>query len=505
MASDVEAENPAASVLASPRSYRHIRIISRRDINATYPLICAYVKNPSLALTIVQIAVDPFNYMGHTFNPEDQQTDDEENTPVDEDAHAAVEAYARNLGLGDVTTEKMIDALQWKKAEHLKPQYPAPSGFSVSSGKYAYTATTLLLSLCTNLEMLYLGDLGIDHYQSPILPRPLDLNTPLENYLLYNNYGKLTEPGLQKLKHVRYMHVEEFMSGGCYTEFDFLVWLRCFHRLPALERVSMDGAMNYQRVTRDFFPPKTGNFTSLHVTHADIDAAMLGTMIRASKALEEFVLSLGGLYFPDGGAPASRFPTLGKCLFEHRGTLKVLDMDIDRHCGSRQPERDRIFDDEYNDEKRYMDELFYMDQADSPGPLWPHEIVDDRPVGFGIGPLDQFPALTHLSISVDALIGWPAVYGDEKDGTFETPFRLIDGLPPSLESLRIYSYTRGMSATQDDHVDELLRTMADRLPNLKNVEGLDQRIDGIKHRATEEEDDMWRPPTPDVGWSRDEE
>ncbi|KAH6664816.1 hypothetical protein F5X68DRAFT_177460 [Plectosphaerella plurivora] len=490
-------------VWTAPITFRRIRIVTREDIEATYPLITTYVENPSLALSVNEISLDPVTWMAIMSHMQGKELS-EPARPVRHNAHAAVEAYARNIGLSVATTEKMTIALRWKMAHLMAYKPPCPDGFSAHNSNYAHTAATILLSLCKNVEILNVGDLTISTSRSLDIPHSLDWNLPLENYLLFNNYGKLASPGLQKLKHLRFLCGKPLWYDGCYIELDFLVWMRCFHRLPALESVEMDAVMDYQRVTRNLFPPITGSFKSLHVTHADMGASMLGIMMRIPRTLEEFVLSVGGLRHPDLGGPSSmRFKTLGKCLFEHRNTLRVLDLDIDRQCGTQRPEDDDQSGDAYAEEECYKDEFFHIDKAENTRPMWPEQLEDSRPFGFGIGPLDQFTALTHLSIGLDALLGWSPQHKTTRGGDFVAPFRLVEGLPSSVESLRIYGYTRGESTTLDDHLDELTAKMHQRLPNLKHVEGLEERIEVMKDRSSEaEEEDLWERPDVDIDWVR---
>ncbi|KAH7353518.1 hypothetical protein B0T11DRAFT_312230 [Plectosphaerella cucumerina] len=461
----------------TPTAYRRVRIVTDDDIEATYPFITACVENPNLALSVNEIAIDP-----DAWTPSWSSTGDKELSeparPVRHDAHAAVEAYARGLGLSAATTENMIIALRWKMAHLMGYKSPSPNGFSAHNADYANTVATLLLSICKNVEVLHIGD----------------------NYLLHNSYGRLPSPSLQKLKSIRFLG-KHSMFESFYSELDFLVWMRCFHRLPALKSVEMDAVMEYQQVTRDIFPPKTGSFKSLHITHADMGADMIGIMVRVPKALEEFVLSIGGLRHPDDGGPSLRFKTLGKSLFDHKDTLRVLDLDIDRQCGPLQDKEEGKPNDAHPEEECYKDEFFLIDKSESTGSLWPHLLKDSRPFGIGIGPLDQFTALTHLSISLDALLGWPPSNRYPPSEDFETPFRLVDGLPASLESLRIYGYSRGESSIHDDHVDELMEKMGECLPKLKNIEGLEETIEVVKNRTTDvEEEDLWERPHVDIDW-----
>jgi hypothetical protein len=53
-------------------------------------------------------------------------------------------------------------------------------------------------------------------------------------------------------------------------------------------------------------------------------------------------------------------------------------------------------------------------------------------------------------------------------------------LPPSLEYLCLYGYARGESPDVDEHIDELLAKRDKKLPNLKVIKGIDERVRDIK-------------------------
>ncbi|KAH7220412.1 uncharacterized protein BKA55DRAFT_546200 [Fusarium redolens] len=104
-----------------------------------------------------------------------------------------------------------------------------------------------------------------------------------------------------------------------------------------------------------------------------------------------------------------------------------------------------------------------------------------------IGSLHDFPHLTHLSIGIMPRLGeydgWkPPFRSKEPPYRLEKPatFRLVDMLPPSLEYLCLYGYARGESLDVDEHIDELLAKRDEKLPNLKVVKGIDERVRDIK-------------------------
>ncbi|KAM0815932.1 hypothetical protein AB5N19_01733 [Seiridium cardinale] len=155
----------------NPQSYIRIRIAKTSDFDLTYPLIAAYVEHPDLAFTVDELVVDEDASPGSRCdiwagreNPRLRL----QPSPVREDAQVAIERYVHGLGLGNTTTKAMLEVFDWKK-RHLKGEAPdSPKGLKVHDQAYASAAMTVLISLCSNITTLYLGDVGS--------------NTPLEDY-----------------------------------------------------------------------------------------------------------------------------------------------------------------------------------------------------------------------------------------------------------------------------------------------------------------------------------
>ncbi len=99
------------------------------------------------------------------------------------------------------------------------------------------------------------------------------------------------------------------------------------------------------------------------------------------------------------------------------------------------------------------------------------------PYGPTIGPLTRFTEMRHLGITVSALLGPKRLWEGSKERNFEgPPFRLVDALPKGLESLHLYSYEKGDCDMYDGHVDELMAQMAEKLPLLKEIKGVEEPL-----------------------------
>lgn len=138
----------------------------------------------------------------------------------------------------------------------------------------------------------------------------------------------------------------------------------------------------------------------------------------------------------------------------------------DSHDEEEYVERCAQYEDDI-EEPYWRDEWFRQDENESPGPLELYELPDDRTYNNTIGSLHDFEQLTHLNLGVRLLLGPP-------DST--TPFRLLDALPKSLESLTIRGYTKGVVAKYDAAIEELLARRSEVLPALTEVRGIDELI-----------------------------
>lgn len=84
-------------------------------------------------------------------------------------------------------------------------------------------------------------------------------------------------------------------------------------------------------------------------------------------------------------------------------------------------------------------------------------------------------------------------------------YRLIDALPPNLESLRLYGYKKGDHAIIDSHVNELLEKKAELFPILLGeIEGIDEYLPGVPgtyEGDSPSEDELWQRPTDNLDWA----
>jgi hypothetical protein len=455
-----------------PPSYSRIQISSKEDTKRLYSLLQSYIEDPSRAKAVTEVVIDvtPWIYASTSKLPDyDELPTSMGYEELGDPPEIRLRRYARRLDLGGETADQVDKILDWKRREY-EFKLQKESEFSVAM-------IILLFSLCENISTLYLAE----HLQQPVV-----------DYMLKANYVQMKSLPLQRLKEVRFFAGAQ-SDERFYSAFDILGFVQLIHRLPALESVAVDGMSDYQ-ADRTFFVPGTGNMTRLDITRCDISPSFLTIIISIPKALEEFKLSIGGLMTIDGADTCSEPFYIAWALYAHRHSLRLLDIDVDVGVGAHALDWDvgRKYlegdDDGTNWEIKDQLDLYgrdrlALDKEISTG----HKMDSGREYTATIGSLHDFPHLTHLSIGIMPLLGEYLgefdPYGFKKPPyrlEKPAPLRLVDMLPPSLEYLCVYGYTRGESPDVDEHIDEFLAKKDDKLPNLKVVRGINERVRDIK-------------------------
>ncbi|KAH6984583.1 hypothetical protein BKA56DRAFT_614314 [Ilyonectria sp. MPI-CAGE-AT-0026] len=473
--------------IGDPLSFKMIRVFCQGDIDSLYPLIVAYIERPSLADSVVEFAIDTEGWPSYNFGAGDTCAE-VSSRPVNDDAHAAIEAYVRDMGLGDEALGVMLPALEWKKRQLRDGVEESRAESNAHVRDFATTASTILLSLCKNITTLYLGNLG-------------SWESPLQLYLLLAGMYRIPRPGLRKVKKVEIIAgATDYTDERQYALLDYQTFFNYICRLPALESVVFDGAGDFEGSTQTL-PRRMSNMKEISITHADIPSSALAKILRIPKHLEKLTLSFGGLMFIDGGSAMVCPRTIGEHLSRHRKTLKVLDLDIDYSLGGQH----EIIEDSDSDQEEastsQRDPLSSLVRRLERQrlPQSPPDLPKKRKYGYGltVGSFDDYQAMTHLSIGVKALLG-PTEGSRLKE---QPPFRLIDALPPTLEYLCLYGYEKGENSDVDEHVDEFMEQKEERLPLLEEVEGVDERIeDSALLYNQDDEDSLWERPERDFDW-----
>ncbi|KAH7159644.1 hypothetical protein B0J13DRAFT_539327 [Dactylonectria estremocensis] len=485
-----------------PLTYKSVRIITQGDIDSLYPLIVAYIETPSLADSITDFAIDmdtwPCNIVGSGFGDSNPEVSPH---PVEDQLHAAVESYVRDMGLGDGALQIMLPALEWKKRQ-LRDGVQESRGERARHEKdFATSASAILLALCKNITTLYLGSLGW-------------IESPFQLYMLLSGMNRIPQPGLRNVTRVE--AIAGATGSNSEREHAWVSFQKHFNyicRLPALESVVLDGFADKSCVNPHTLPQSASSIKKISIHHADMSSRVIGKLLAVPKHLEELSLSLSKLRLFFGG-PSQIFPrTVGEYLSRHRETLRVLDLDMDiSNCGCHGYDSESDSDREEGSRHRpnpVSSLVRGLEQQPKPRAPSPSGSSDEAwllspslPVevnlehGNIVGSFGDYKSMTHLSIGIKTLLG------PTQDGKLaeHPPCRLIDALPPSLEYLRLYGYERGENADIDEHVNEFMEKREERLPLLKEVKGVDGRVEPESSMYKGQDDSTWQRPKRDFGW-----
>ncbi|KAI1272389.1 hypothetical protein F5Y07DRAFT_392033 [Xylaria sp. FL0933] len=431
------------------RRYTRIRVHNDDDFQRLYPLILDYIREPELALSVKEFVFRchlPHSLISMIGQPQLDALHAAENARDISQEHLIFQKVT-DLGIEGLERSRWVKALTW-----MKPQLVAErtggfelGGFYKHRNKiFALYAAPLLLLLCPNIEVL--------KYEEG--------STVIEDILRRNNYGLLPSQCLQKLRDVTLLPTGNLILGDerFYVDMDILAMLRLFHRLPAIESLSVDAVgLPLDAGYISHFPPATSNLKRIYVGHSLHGTDVIGTLIRVPKRLEEFTFTTGGRASSDGGYAFTSAATIGKALYSHKSSIRKIDLDIDEHIIGKGPFYDDKDDDEYDSEEEDKDD-----------------------------------------IGIKALLGGTARDSNGEDA----PFRLAGALPESLEYLLIRGYERGKVAQHDAHIDEFIALKQDRFPALKEVHGIDETIPSAVSIQSPDKnyDQLWQPETSDEEW-----
>ncbi|KAI0816135.1 hypothetical protein GGR55DRAFT_685794 [Xylaria sp. FL0064] len=422
------------------KRYTRIRVHTDDDFERLYPLILDYIREPELALSVKEFVFRchlPYSSFSTTGQTQLDALHAAENSRDISQEHSIFQKVT-DLGIEGLERSRWVRALTWMKPDLVATR---TGGFEVGAvydhynKKFAHYAAALLLFLCPNIEVL--------KYEEG--------STVIEDILRRNNYGLLPSQYLQKLRDVTLLPTDNFILGDerFYVNMDILAMLWLFHRLPAIESLSVDAVgAPFDAGYISHFPPATSNLKRIYVGHSMHGTDVIGTLIGVPKRLEEFTFTIGGRASSDGGHALTFAETIGKALYSHKSSIRKLDLDIDEHIIGKEPSYDEDEDE------------------------------DD--------------------IGIKVLLGETSRDSNGEDA----PFRLAEALPKSLEYLLIRGYERGKVARHDAQIDEFLASRRDRFPALKEVHGIDEMIPSAVSILSPDKnyDQLWQPEISDEEW-----
>jgi hypothetical protein len=274
-----------------------------------------------------------------------------------------------------------------------------------------------------------------------------------------------------------------------YRNSDPLEFIQRFHHLPQLATFSAS-TLSDSRAEFDSIAPGLSFLKKISVTYSDLSSQTMCNFIRLATSLHSVTFGTGGRATNDGGH-ARVFPkALGKCLEQHKATLRSIDLDLDQYVHGNGHLAEDIEEEDFAEAHRYTwDEenlqetlAFYRqdahwkadeDESKARGyVLLSRDLPDTKKYGNTIGSFADFESLNSLKIGIKLLLGAFEGWGDEK----KPPVSLIEMFPRSLTHLTIRGYKKGRVEEYDRHVEHFRGEMAMKLPALVVVEGLDEEV-----------------------------
>jgi hypothetical protein len=315
----VGASNDQARTATLP-SWKRIQLDDKQSTSRIYQMLEAGSTQPEALETVTEIVVKlkaneelSFFPMKDEYSAPYIEREEARQVKPDHPLRDALRILdLKNDGTeGSREEERLLKILTWSDPEVLAErearlsadpqQWHVQPFVSLQDREFIHHAAPLILMMCPNIENLtysacptpYMPDRNVGPYREHLLLKTL----------LRNNYGKLPRMHLQKLLHVHLLPEVGLIyhDGDYYEDIDLLGEARLFHRLPAIESISVDGiTRNGGADALEHFPPRTSNIKSIHVGNSMLPSAELAPLIRMPKNLEEFNHSVGGRDSNDG-------------------------------------------------------------------------------------------------------------------------------------------------------------------------------------------------------------
>lgn len=480
---------------------KRIRVKSPQDIARLYPLILDFHAHPERAAGVTEIVltcgIKRELYLRKTDLPKQWKAREAaRDPPVQSPLWEAV----RLIGIPPAQEDTWVKMLSWMEPDLVAARTSALDNLGAprqvqpwvkhQDTVFAQYAAAMLLALCLNLETLVYEDTGCRGVVFDLLER--------------NNEGLESRPFLQNLQHVHLLPTSDFPVSDerFYNDLDVLRLMRLFHRLPSIRSVTASAvSSNNDADFEESIPSASPSITAIHMNRVSFPSTVIAALIRLPTALEEFTYTTGGRATSGGGFFPVSHGTMGQALWCQRASLTHLDLDLDQYLtAGYDGDRDNVNSDgdDWEVEAAAGNDFEDPSLDASTNRVETSDLSTGRAYNSTIGSLHDFERLKHLKIGVELLLG-PNRYGTP---VAEAPFRLVDALPRSLETLTVRGYTRDQQPRYDEQIDELLASVSEKLPNLRVVEGVDKLVPSGEdvRRPDENQDKLWKPLMADDDW-----
>ncbi|KAF3399042.1 hypothetical protein DPV78_006982 [Talaromyces pinophilus] len=497
--------------MATRRKYRRVKLRETSDLAVAFKILQSILKTPRYGWYVRHIELNrspTLSYgcaQSYAVHPPQQslQLKDQERLIV----------AIRQAGFeSPQEQEKMLNILL---------QDPASMGYNDSRTPFlVQTLAALLASVSPLLESLNLCPVGQEPSKLSRLNAQVDgIQLPETDYFFKHFLDRVNSgppkamPFLQNLRKVRFLvdADESIWEWYYYQPYDLYGSLNLVRRLPRVESIRLDGISEAE----DFSvvpPPRSANYTRITIRNSNMDYHHLVKTIESAKRLEEFTYAVGGRGSRDGGISIFSPEHVLRALLSHDDSLLHLDLDVEAEISSAQ-----IFDFRHR-RYPYDDDDDDDDSPPSSDPVYQHEwaeelqaddqLIYDHPIydRSSLCALRGFTKLKNLSLGIHLLYFLARGIGGDQE-VEEASFAIVDHLPPSLESLCIYGYEKGMKPKDqglpdnvfDRQLEKLLAEKDRKLPRLTYIEGIDELIENAVtvEWPHENHDDVWERDTGD--------
>ncbi|KAF4235731.1 hypothetical protein CNMCM8980_003225 [Aspergillus fumigatiaffinis] len=490
--------------MTTRRKYRRVKLRETLDLAVAFKILRSILKTPQYGRYVRHIELNRSPSVGYgivqlyTVKPPQRSL-----RPKDQER---LTAAIRRAGFeSPQEQEKMLNILLQNPAsmDHHDPRTPF----------LAQALAALLVSVSPLLESLNLCPVGKEPSRLSKLAAQAN-GTPLretdyffKHFLDRANSGpQETMPFLQYLRKVRFLVDADtnVYRWFYYQPYDLYGSLNLVRRLPGVESIRVDAIMGTESPSVEP-PPQSGNYTKITIRNSSLDYHHLVRVIESAKRLEEFTYAVGGRGSSDGSLSIFSPDHVLRALLLHGHSLLHLDLDVEAETPLAEafdPSLGQAFF--ASDGPSLRSHPIYQQE-------WAEELQElkakDDPAGCRLPPcsLRGFTELKNLSLGIHLL--YYLARGIGPDQVEDSSFAIVDHLPPSLESLCIYGYEKGMKPQVkglpddvfDRQLENLLADKAKKLPRLIHIEGIDEFIENATtvEQPQNNDDDLWERETDD--------
>lgn len=473
-----------ASSESSSVQWQRVRLRTDEDLERSFSVLLDLIDYPEHAKSIRELTVDIelAKYCGEDELPLAMPE-------ILSEEEQKIMEVVKATNLGAELEKKIAVALVGNNRQHNAKETGAEGDFARSCLRscrrtnrrvqYAEAAAILFCSLSPNLNVLRTTE-----PMGAFAEFLTTINYRWASHSTSTVFASLTRVHLIDSSKYSILNDERF-----YRNSEPLEFIQRFHHLPQLATFSAS-TISDSRADFDSIAPGLSSLKTVSITHSDLSSQTICNFIRLATSLHSCTFGTGGRATSDGGH-ARLFPkALGKCLEQHKATLRSIDLDLDEYVHGNAHVPEGVEEEDLAEAHRYardeenfqetldfyrMDAHWKADEDESKARgyvLLSRDLPDTKKYGNTIGSFVDFESLDSLKIGIKLLLGAFDGWGDEK----KPPVSLLEMFPRSLSHLTIRGYKKGRVEEYDKHVEHFRREMATKLPALVLVEGLDEEV-----------------------------